>query len=151
MSKSKKLKQPNIKTKISTEYNPSISSISKCPSVSFKYLTRNKNYNFEYFSKEKQQCKNTKIAVLNWIQEITCNQWRDLLNMPKEVGAETLNSSGLNFSPNGYTFSPDEKVYVFRFKAASGDYRIIGVKENGCSTYNIIGFDFDYSAYNHGA
>lgn len=153
MSKSKKLKQPSINTKISSEYSQSIGCKSKCPSISFEYLTKNKDYNFEFFGKGKQQCKNTKIAVLDRIQEITCKQWRDLLNMPKEIGAETLDSAVLNFSPNEYTFSPEEKVYVFRFKAINSkkDYRIIGVKENGCSTYNIIGFDFNYSAYNHGA
>lgn len=153
MSKSSKVKHINTNLKINSKSSRPICSTSESPNISFKYLTKNKNYNFEYYSKEKQQCKNAKIAVLDRIQEITCDEWINLLNKPKETGVETLNNSILNFNPNGYDFFPDEKIYVFRFKVKNNknDCRIIGFKERNCPTYNIIGFDFDYSAYNHGS
>ena len=47
----------------------------------------------------------------------------------------------------------DEKIYIFRFKTADNknNGRILGFKKDRCPIYYIIGFDFDFSAYDHGS
>ena len=55
------------------------------------------------------------------------------------------------FTTYDWTQGSRKQTYVFRFKAGSSDYRIIGIKENSDPTLYIIGSDFDHSAYNHGS
>ena len=56
----------------------------------------------------------------------------------------------LRFAANGYQFSSDEKVIVFRFGINSG-YRLLGIKGNDSNILYVIGYDFDFSAYDHGS
>lgn len=82
--------------------------------------------------------------------------WKDFMSLPKEIGMESIKSSELNFQPNDYGLTPDQKVVVIRFNRQK--YRAIGIKERipGASDkdcvdiFHVFGFDFDYSAYNHG-
>lgn len=113
---------------------------------SFVYLTDKKEFNFESLDKGKKREWHS--ALVDRMVEISRESWLAWLNRPKEVGIETIFASELRFSPKGYTFSPDEKVAIFRFKSQEG--RIIGFKENQVPIYYVIGFDLDYSAYDHG-
>ena len=62
---------------------------------------------------------------------------------------ETLSIENINFSPYDYETSKDQKVYVFRLN--SQNWRMIGIKsEINTDVLHIIGFDFDFTAYNHG-
>ena len=65
-------------------------------------------------------------------------------------GAETLSMDDLRFAANGYQFSNDQKVIVFRF-GGNSSYRLLGVKGNESNVLYVIGYDFDFSAYNHGS
>lgn len=59
-----------------------------------------------------------------------------------------MNDSIANSLPPDKNISYDTKLYVFRF---GNDYRLIGYKSNRCrAALHIIGFDFDYSLYDHG-
>ena len=110
------------------------------------YLTDKKEFNFESLDKGKKREWHS--ALVDRMVEISRESWLAWLNRPKEVGIETIFASELRFSPKGYTFSPDEKVAIFRFKSQEG--RIIGFKESQVPIYYVIGFDLDYSAYDHG-
>ena len=68
--------------------------------------------------------------------------------MNKKVGLETLSIEIINFEPNNYEFSKDQKVYVFRLN--SQKWRMIGIKSgHNNDVLHIIGFDFNFSAYRH--
>lgn len=148
MSKIKRNKStPQIK-------HPTILSQQHCPehpSFSFVYLTKNKNYNFEFFSKQKRDRQEAQSKLTERIIQISQEPWDFWYAQSKDVGIETIPFDQINFSPNGLEMTPDEKVIVFRF--ASAKCRIIGVKGklcSSCATYYVIGFDFNYSAYDHG-
>lgn len=122
------------------------------PSFSFIHLTKNKNYNFEYFSKNKSELKEKQANLTKRLIEISQEPWDNWNHRRKDIGIETLSFDQINFKPNNLELSPDEKIIVFRF--SSGNCRMLGIKGKFCSTcatYYIIGFDFDYSAYNHGS
>ena len=117
---------------------------------SFKHLTTNSDYNFSYFSKSKNECLKSKASLYDRIEEITKSPWIHWHNLSKfNGGIETLPASSIKFRPDKYVFSDGDKVIVFRFN--SDKCRIIGFKTESSSNYYVIGFDFDYSAYNHGS
>lgn len=122
----------------------------KCPenmAFSFEYLTNNKHYNFGKLDKSNFLEWNTELLVK--IVELTHNSWQHWFSLSKKNGAETIPFKQVQFTPNGYDISDDEKVIVFRFKSGNG--RILGIKDGNCPIYYVIGMDVDYSAYNHGS
>ena len=122
------------------------------PSFSFRYLTKNRSYNFGYFSDDRSRMLSCEGLICR-MQELSTEPWVALLQKGKAVGIEMIDYSRLNFSaPEEAKLNADSKVYVIRFDTYHGakDGRIIGFKESPCSVLNIIGFDFDFSAYDHG-
>lgn len=87
--------------------------------------------------------------MIDRLTEISGETWVYWQSLSKNHGIETFSAKQLKFSPSRYKFASDEKVIVFRF--FNQDFRIIGFKDSRLPTYYIIGFDFDYSAYNHGS
>lgn len=61
-------------------------------------------------------------------------------------GSETILKSQVRFQPSGFIMSEDEKVYVLRFGAGM-KYRLLGVRRE--NVLCVIGYDFNYSAYDH--
>lgn len=115
------------------------------PSFSFCYLTTSKKYNFSNLDKGKQ--KEWSTALVKRMIEISKESWNYWLSLRKEQGLETLAYEKINFSPNGIDISQEAKMFIFRFNSQKG--RIIGFKVG--TIFYVIGFDFDYSAYDHGA
>ena len=100
---------------------------------------------------------NTRIAavqcsysVLFMGEKLTSKTMKDIINFGKkqDCGFETLEFKQIEFSPNNYTLCKDEKIYSFRFGAGDG-YRMLGFFEYNQTVLNIIGFDFNHSAYDH--
>lgn len=140
------IKAPNIKKKLTGTIEPP--SCTQIPHVSFRYLTSNSSYNFNYFS-NKNNALEAKAELYDRIESITKDTWLHWNGLPKDRGGiETINSGQIKWSPNGYSLTNDQKLIIFRFN--SNNYRIIGFKDGQCPTFYIIGFDFNYSAYNHG-
>lgn len=138
-----------IKKKIENKkINISSSNISKeYPIFCFKYLTTNKRYNFEHFSNVQEQLKNKSIILDETIrlQQKTWMEW-GLEN--KKTGFESIYVNQLNFKPKNLNLSNDTKAIVFRIN--SQNWRIIRIRsEYFKSVLHVIGFDFDFSAYNH--
>ncbi len=113
---------------------------------SFKYLTVKKEYNFESLNKDKKREWHS--ALVERMMEISKESWLTWLRRPKETGIETIFANQLRFSPKDHIFSSDEKVVIFRFKSQKG--RIIGFKEEQVPIYYVIGFDLNFTAYDHG-
>jgi hypothetical protein len=118
------------------------------PVFCFRYLTNNKNYNFNYFNTD-----NERNEVYRYLYEkiitMSNSSWREFFSKPKISGLETIEYKDFNFNVNKINLSKDDKLISIRF--ANQKYRIIGQKSelNDC-VFHVLGFDFDHSAYNHG-
>ena len=119
-------------------------------SFSIAYLTKNKNYNFEHFGSSRLRDElEARKALDELLQVLSCSSWMSILQRRKRDfgGVETLSARAIHFTPSDGTVSEDEKYLSFRF--FSQKYRLLGRKIG--SVLYIVGFDFDYSAYNHGS
>lgn len=138
----KKIKNQKIVT------NQGTSETKEYPIFCFKHLTKNSQYNFKCFTNERER-RDAKSIVLDNTFKFQTMTWLELMKLPKGQGFETLHMKALNFSPTDYIVTEDTKVFVFR---VSGKWRMIGVKRNEFKgVIHILGFDFNYSAYNHGS
>ena len=68
-----------------------------------------------------------------------------------DCGFEEIPFAQINCNPDKIILGKDTKICVLRFgkNNANGDYRLMGIFNNKDPIFNIIGFDFDYSAYKH--
>lgn len=113
-------------------------------SISFEYLTNNKEYNLDYFIKSKD--KNNELKFLeNLFYEIkilTSNTFMKYMGSDRrKTGFEKINN--INFEAN-IKINRDENIYSKRIK---NDYRMIFIFRD--NTIYVIGFDFNFSAYKH--
>lgn len=115
---------------------------------SFEYLTKNKNYMFAYFADRIRDELQVRQSLSELLKALSTKTWVEVAQLDKraQCGFETLPAIQLRFSPDGYDFSRDEKVWVFRF--GNQQYRLIGIQSD--NVLYVLGYDFDYSAYNHG-
>lgn len=123
------------------------------PFFSFRYMTANKHYNAEYLDdKNDDEHYNTLQGIYSALEKISSSSWTHWINQRKENGLETMEYSRLNFKADGMAnLTGDEKVYIFRIDThdGNGKGRIIGFKSSPCAAFNVIGYDFDFSAYPH--
>ncbi len=123
-------------------------------SFNFKYITSNKTYGLKYFCGD---CRNSEKALselFNKLEELSKITLTDAKANGKIQGCEPLKYSKFNLSfqqimDNTDIISKDSSLEVFRF--CQNNYRLI-CKPDIIHTnlLYIIGFDFNYSAYNHG-
>ena len=140
---------PQIQTK-----NRSLPKIENKISVSMCYLSKNKQRNFEFFvGKNLRQREKALSQFVDFVKELTSKTRLEISLKSKfePCGFENLRYEDVNCVPNNYILSKDTNIAVFRFgdNKNGGDYRILGFFEEKSSVFNIIGFDFDYSAYKH--
>lgn len=151
MSK-KRLRGPSKNVKLDKDFSKRGSVCKQTPKFSLGYLTSNSRYNFSYCDKEGESKGHLMAsAIIRRLDEISKKTWQYWGALDKKSGYEKLDYSRLDFSAS-VKLTPDENVYVFRFKYKnpdSKDGRILGIREDACPVFEIIGFDFDYSAYNH--
>ena len=86
--KIKKLKNNNFK-------NISEVKLLSYPVFCFKYLTKNKNYNFNRFKNSKES-NEAKGIVLDKLMDIQLKSWLDLHQQNKRTGIETLSIENIN-------------------------------------------------------
>lgn len=118
------------------------------PAFSFRYLTRNNQYQFDYFSNQNDKDKMMSL-LLERVREISEKPYTYWNGLSKNQGSEMIPYSEMKVNPNGLILSQDDKLIVFRFNRQQ--YRIIGIRIESCPILYIIGFDFNYSAYSHGS
>lgn len=120
--------------------------------LSFRHLTTNKRYNFEYF-------KNTDIrknlearqALDKLFIEITKIEWGEAIRRGKNRfgGCEKFPKYQLaDIKIPNMKVTDDTPIYTFRF-GNQDEYRVCGIKEKGCHALYIIAYDFNYSLYKH--
>lgn len=84
------------------------------------------------------------------LEYLSQRRWLQIIQGSKTGlgGYETLDYSRLKFSPKGCVVSDDEKVSVIRF-GKNDSFGLIGQWKE--PVFYVFGYDFDYSAYNHGS
>lgn len=118
------------------------------PSFSFRYLTQSRKYNL-YGLEPGRAREEIYDALTRKLGEISSRSWLDWGQLRREKGFETIPYGQIRFQANDASLlSSDSKIIVFRFN--SDNMRILGYKKSPCAVFYIIGFDFDFSAYDHG-
>ena len=149
----KKLRAKESSNKVDGKLNGSQGCCSEqYPWFSFKSMTRNSNYNLSALPAGSVR-EQVLFGLYLRLNELSCKPWLYWTQQPKRTGLETLSYHQLNFSANpDAELTKDQTIYVFRFDThlGSGQGRILGYKKAPCATLHIIGFDLDFSAYDHG-
>lgn len=122
--------------------------------LSFKYSIKNKNYTIEKITGANQKCNKIMKKLFEKLQEISKLTWKELQNRPRESGYEMIPISqfkiDLTSIKEELKLADDSKIIVFRFN--NQDVRLLGVRSQECSSIlYVIGYDWDFSAYNHGS
>lgn len=118
----------------------------------FKYITSDKRFNFEYI--KKKNMNNAYRDIFKALEKYSQNSWDELRRLGKDQGGfETIEYGRMEPSiANKLINKPittDTKLYVFR--VGGRKYRMIGYKSNSCkAAMHILGFDFNFTLYNHG-
>lgn len=123
----------------------------QCIWFSFKYMTSNSRHSLDYFKSGKER-EITLASLYSRLNEISKKTWRDWLGYSKKYGLETMSVQQLHFdADSGANLTKDTSLYIFRFDThlGTGKGRIIGFKSDPCSVFHIIGYDFDFTGYNH--
>lgn len=116
------------------------------PAICIKYLTNKKKYNFNYFKKNFRNKCEAYDELFKKIIQIQNMKWVEFANSGKSLGIEYIPIKILKIEIHE-DLKNYEKFISIRFKEQ--DYRILAIKNN--DYLHIIGFDLDYSAYNHGS
>jgi len=147
-------KDKNRKPQISkTTYGQSLmgGDCDQYPTFSFRHLTTHSDYNLNYYSSNQvREMQTAKQNLYDRMEELCKNNWLYWMTLGKQRGLETLEYSRLKFGPHELELLKDEKVFIFRFKAQNDDARIIGYRKGKCPILHVIGYDFNFSAYDHG-
>ena len=120
--------------------------------LSFKYSIKDKKHSIEHIFKTKDNNKKTIQNLFEKFEELSNLTWKELQNRPKQSGYETIPISefkiNLDNIKKDLELADDSKIIVFRFNNQKS--RLFGVKSSQCkSILYIIGYDWDFSAYNH--
>lgn len=122
---------------------------SEYPAFSFTHITKNNAFNMSHFTSGSRDMERCMSKLYEKLEKLSVHRWRDLLGLNKRAGIEFIPMHKLNFEPaDSLIVSKDEKFISARFNGQ--DYRIIAVKQDKCPIMHVIGFDFDFSAYDHG-
>ncbi len=121
------------------------------PWFSFRYMTANTAHSLD-FLKSINDKGATLSCLLARLEELSRQPWLYWTQQPRQTGLETMPYDRLSFSPNSQAgLTKDTTMYIFRFDTyqGKGKGRIIGFKRAPCAVFHIIGYDLDFSAYEH--
>jgi len=87
-------------------------------SVSFRYLSQNKQRNFEFFSQKDFRGKAVAFEqLLEFLQRLTAKTQLEISPLSKDddCGFEQMPFAQMNCNPDGIALGKDTKICVFRF------------------------------------
>lgn len=123
--------------------------------VDFGHITKQKRYGYNALIDKQKDDRQILKSLLTMIVEMSNSTWAELAHREKDAtgGYETIGLSQFKtkiWDQFDSKLTNDVKLYVFRFGNGNA-YRMIGYKSDGCRhAIHILGFDLDYSLYNHG-
>jgi len=124
----------------------------QCPWFSFRSMTKNPRYNLSTLRSGTER-EQTLHGLFQRLTDLSNETWTYWLQKPKQSGVETITYDRIKFSVgDGTVLTKDTAIFVFRFDTyrGTGQGRIIGYKDSPCAVLHIIGYDLDFSAYDHG-
>lgn len=121
------------------------------PLFSFAHITKSKEYNFYHFKDKYRNEYECRKKLDELLMVLSTTTWKDLMsrNKTQQGGFEILSYEKIKPKSPNLTLSNDSNIFVFRF-GNSDEYRLMGWKKDGCQVLYVIGYDFDFSAYDHG-
>lgn len=125
-----------------------ISNLLDYPSFSFEFLTKQNEYSFNYFKHDLQASEQAKAALIDKFLVLSSEDWTDLEQLNKRTGFEMIPAREVKISLDQIKVEKPTNLIVFRFDQQR--FRLIGFKIKNNPVFYILGFDFDYDAYNHG-
>ena len=119
-------------------------------SFSFDSIVDNKKFNFDFFKNDCRKEVDARKELLILLQTISNTIYLELANRSKTQlgGFETLEKGGLDIPIHSVAMTDDTKILCFRFSKQR--YRMLGYLDGKYKILHIIGFDFNFTAYNHG-
>lgn len=123
--------------------------------LDFGHITKQKKYCYEALLEKQKNDPLILQSFFRMIVEMSQLTWAELAHRSKfQIGGyEPLSLWKFNvaiWDQLDPTMTEDVKLLVFRFGKGQA-YRMIGYKSSGCRhALHILGFDLDYSLYDHG-
>ncbi len=121
-------------------------------SLSLNWMTHDSHYDFKNFKRKKNNQTTLLESLLDLFETLTSTDWKALGEKNhKDGGYELLPITQMNPAiidgiPDSASLNVDA-VLVFRFNKAQD--RLIGIRLD--SIFYVLGFDFDFTLYHHGA
>jgi hypothetical protein len=144
----KKTQTPKLK-KQKTDSSSTPAGSSSNISFSFQSVTGKQKHNLHFFD-EKNGTEQIQKLFEN-LQDWSSQTWNALAARSKRNGFETIPLSEFKEDISdqaGFPVSKDTKILIFRF----GDCRLACLKEEGNTPLlSVLGFDWDFSLYDHGS
>lgn len=119
------------------------------PSISMRYLTKDFSYRAERFEKqpvERLQMLDGLYQLMNQIGNMTWTAW--IMRSRKQGGPEKISKEQIRS-----TIIPqyaEQQSFFLSVRFGNADkYRLLGFRED--DVFYVIGFDLDFSAYEHGS
>jgi hypothetical protein len=147
VTKLKKQKSENVRVLKKTE----LPAGKEYPAFSFRYMTTNKDYNFQHFKNDTHNAMEASHFLVSKLMEVSQHNILELLSWGKERGFETIPHVQIRkeIFVDGIALPDDDKLYILRF--GHQDYRMICFKQPDANgLFHIVLLDFDHSAYAHG-
>lgn len=122
------------------------------PWISFQNMTKNKRYDLSSLNSGSER-EQTLHGLYRKLTELSSQTWLYWTQQPKRSGLETISYDDIHFTAaTDSKLTKDTVLYVFRFDThlGTGRGRIIGYKNTPCAVFHVIGYDLDFSAYDHG-
>lgn len=116
------------------------------PTFSMKYLTNDDHYRIEHFKNDQKKLIRALVGFNTLMVNRSSSTWRHWYSLSKENGGiEHIPVKALR-----QALRTDENTnrYYLSVRFCGSEYRLIGFKKG--SVFYVTGFDWDYTAYNHG-
>lgn len=123
-------------------------------SFSLKYVPNNKKHSFEYFERDVRNAHRAYEALFSKMKSLCQTDISAAYQVGKIQGCEPIPYCRLSETMRSICdtveiISRDSSLLVFRF--CQNDYRLLCKSDlNHPNLLHIIGFDFNFSAYDHG-
>lgn len=124
--------------------------IINCLTFSFAHITTNNKFCFKTFKNHRDELIAYRY-LFEILEELSQKTWVELLSKNKFLGIETIPYGEIHFkaSNEDNLVKNDTKIQIMRF-GPNKKYRLLGFKLDNDPTFFIIGYDFNFNAYNHG-
>lgn len=120
--------------------------------LSFKYLTENKEYNFQAFKKDKTRYESFITRLNNVLKVISNHKVKHLYNDPFKDKFSFSKLYPGTYQNSNKQFTGTEQIISVEFSSKKNERIILyheDKEEDGRNILYVLGFDFNHSMYQH--